>query len=203
MLYANGAVGGIVNIVDNSIAKQDIESFKFNVGAGYEDGNGGDTGSASFVGNIGGINVTSSVQYSDLGNYAIPEGAVIDDEEEHEEEEEHDHDANTLKNSDFTKTGYKLGLSKVEDWGYVGLSYADSSSTYGIPFHGDNHEDEHQMMSMEILKMSMEMKMSIQMKMSMEMNTEMAMLRKKVKEFSRIQTLKLLTSKVHTTLMAV
>lgn len=144
LLYANGAVGGIVNIVDNSIAKQDIESFKFNVGAGYEDGNGGDTGSASFVGNIGGINVTSSVQYSDLGNYAIPEGAVIEaHKEDHEEEEEHDHDANTLENSDFTKTGYKLGLSKIEDWGYIGLSYADSSSTYGIPFHGDNHEDEH------------------------------------------------------------
>ena len=138
LLYANGAVGGIVNIVDNSIAKQDIESFKFNVGAGYEDGNGGDTGSASFVGNIGGINVTSSVQYSDMGNYAIPEGAVNDDHGH--AGEEHDHDANTLKNSDFTKTGYKLGLSKVEDWGYVGLSYADSSSTYGIPFHGEHHE---------------------------------------------------------------
>jgi iron complex outermembrane receptor protein len=138
LLYANGAVGGIVNIVDNSIAKQDIESFKFNLGAGYEDGNEGNTGSASFVGNVGGINIASSVQYSDLGNYAIPEGAVTDDHGH--EGEEHNHEANTLKNSDFTKTGYKLGLSKVEDWGYVGLSYADSSSTYGIPFHGEHHE---------------------------------------------------------------
>ena len=77
LLYANGAVGGIINIVDNTIAKQDIESFKFNVGAGYEDGNNGDTGNASFVGNIGGVNVTSSIEYSDLGNYAIPEHAVI------------------------------------------------------------------------------------------------------------------------------
>jgi iron complex outermembrane receptor protein len=141
LLYANGAVGGIVNIVDNIIAKKNIESTKFNVGAGYEDGNGGDTGNASFVGNIGGINIASSVQYSNLGNYAIPEGAVIDDHgHEGAHGGEHDHDANTLENSDFTKTGYKLGLSKVEDWGYIGLSYADSSSTYGIPFHGEHHE---------------------------------------------------------------
>ena len=141
LLYANGAIGGIVNIVDNTIAKQDIESFKFNVGAGYEDGNSGKTGNASFAENIGGINVSSSVQYSNLGNYAIPEGAVTEEHEGEEHEgEEHDHDANTLENSDFAKTGFKLGLSKVEDWGYVGLSYADSSSTYGIPFHGEHHD---------------------------------------------------------------
>ena len=142
LLYANGAVGGIVNIVDNTIAKQDIQSPTFNLGAGYEDGNGGSTGNASYVGNIGGINFTSSFQYSNLGNYAIPEDAVI---HAHEEEAgDDDHHTKTLGNSDFAKFGAKLGASKVGDWGYVGLSYADSNSTYGIPFHGEHdHCAEH------------------------------------------------------------
>ena len=135
LLYANGAVGGIINIVDNTIAKQDIESAKFNLGAGYEDGNSGNTGSASYIANIDGLNFTSSFQYANLENYNIPEHAL-------HEEGEHD-DPQTLENSDFAKNGFKLGLSKVEDWGYVGLSYADSSSTYGIPYHGDGHGDEH------------------------------------------------------------
>lgn len=144
LLYANGAIGGIVNIVDNTIAKQDIESAKFNLGGGYEDGNSGNTGNASFVGNVGGFNLTSSFQYSNLDSYAIPEHAVIH-HDEHEGEDEgaeghEEHGAKTLENSDFEKTGFKLGLSKVEDWGYIGVSYADSSSTYGIPFHGE-HED--------------------------------------------------------------
>ena len=145
LLYANGAIGGIVNIVDNTIAKQDIESAKFNLGGGYEDGNSGNTGNASFVGNVGGFNLTSSFQYSNLDNYAIPEDAVIhhDDHDDEGEEEHEEHGANTLENSDFEKTGFKLGLSKVEDWGYIGVSYADSSSTYGIPYHGDGHGDEH------------------------------------------------------------
>lgn len=145
LLYANGAVGGIVNIVDNTIAKQDIQSPRFNLGAGYEDGNGGNTGNASYVGNIGGINLTSSFQYSNLGNYAIPEHAVIDAHEgEAGHDDDHEHDAKTLENSDFAKFGAKLGASKVGDWGYVGLSYADSSSTYGIPFHGEHdHCEEH------------------------------------------------------------
>jgi iron complex outermembrane receptor protein len=142
LLYANGAIGGIVNIVDNTIAKQDIESAKFNLGGGYEDGNSGNTGNVSFVGNVGGFNLTSSFQYSNLDSYAIPEHAVIhhDDHDDEGEEEHEEHGAKTLENSDFEKTGFKLGLSKVEDWGYIGVSYADSSSTYGIPFHGE-HED--------------------------------------------------------------
>lgn len=142
LLYANGAVGGIVNIVDNAIAKQDIAATKFNLGGGYEDGNGGNTGHASFVGNVGGLNLSSSFQYSNLGNYNIPEHALHEDGEHGGHDE---HDAKTLENSDFEKTGLKIGVSKVEDWGYVGVSYADSSSTYGIPYHGDGHghDDDH------------------------------------------------------------
>lgn len=141
LLYENGAIGGIVNIVDNTIAKQDIESAKFNVGGGYEDGNRGNTGNASFVGNVGGLNFTSSFQYSNLDNYNIPKHA-LHEEDGHDDDEEHG--PKTLENSDFEKKGLKIGLSKVEDWGYLGVSYADSSSTYGIPYHGDEHaEDDH------------------------------------------------------------
>ena len=69
LLYANGAVGGIVNIVDNTIAKQDITDAKFEIGAGYEDGNTGNTGTASYQGNVNGINLTSSIQYSNLDDH--------------------------------------------------------------------------------------------------------------------------------------
>ncbi|MDA9570143.1 TonB-dependent receptor [Porticoccaceae bacterium] len=140
LLYANGAVGGIVNIVDSTIAKQDIAATRFNLGGGYEDGNGGNTGHASVVGNIGGLNLSSSFQYSNLGNYNIPEHALHEDGEHGGHDE---HDAKTLENSDFEKTGLKIGVSKVEDWGYAGFSYADSSSTYGIPYHGDGHDEGH------------------------------------------------------------
>ncbi|MGB2532772.1 MAG: TonB-dependent receptor plug domain-containing protein, partial [Porticoccaceae bacterium] len=138
LLYANGAVGGIVNIVDNTIANQDIADAKFEIGFGYEDGNTGNTGNASYVGNINGINVTSSIQYSNLDNYAIPEHA-LHHEGEHDDEHE---DPTSLENSDFANFSAKIGFSKVTDWGYVGLSVADSNSTYGVPFHGE-HADEH------------------------------------------------------------
>jgi iron complex outermembrane receptor protein len=139
LLYANGAVGGIVNIVDNTIAKQDITDAKFEIGAGYEDGNTGNTGTASYQGNVNGINLTSSIQYSNLDVYAIPEHALHHDEEHGHEAEE---DPTSIKDSDFANFSAKIGLSKVADWGYAGVSVADSKTTYGIPFHGEHFECE-------------------------------------------------------------
>ncbi|MFP6833612.1 MAG: TonB-dependent receptor plug domain-containing protein, partial [Porticoccaceae bacterium] len=121
LLYANGAVGGIVNIVDNTIAKQDITDAKFEIGAGYEDGNTGNTGTASYQGNVNGINLTSSIQYSNLDVYAIPEHALHHGEEHGHEAEE---DPTSLKDSDFANFSAKIGLSKVADWGYAGVSVA-------------------------------------------------------------------------------
>ncbi len=142
LLYANGAVGGIVNIVDNTIAKQDITDAKFEIGAGYEDGNTGNTGTASYQGNVNGINVTSSIQYSNLDVYAIPEHALHHDEEHEGHGHEEEEDPTSLKDSDFANFSAKIGLSKVADWGYAGVSVADSNTTYGIPFHGEHFECE-------------------------------------------------------------
>jgi iron complex outermembrane receptor protein len=139
LLYANGAVGGIVNIVDNTIAKQDITDAKFEIGFGYEDGNTGNTGTASYQGNVNGVNVTSSIQYSNLDVYAIPEHALHHDKEHDHEAEE---DPTSLKDSDFANFSAKIGFSKVADWGYTGVSVADSNTTYGIPFHGGHFECE-------------------------------------------------------------
>ena len=37
-----------------------------------------------------------------------------------------------------------MGVSKVGDWGYFGVSVSSVESIYGIPFHGDEHGDEHE-----------------------------------------------------------
>ena len=37
-----------------------------------------------------------------------------------------------------------MGVSKVGDWGYFGVSVNSVESIYGIPFHGDEHGDEHE-----------------------------------------------------------
>ena len=168
LMYSNGSIGGIVNVVDNTIPTTDLEGLSGSVGAEAQSVNDGEAVDLSLRGNVGGLNITYSYQDTQMENYEIPHGAVLGGHEEHHDEghdedhEEHDgdHDGehegehgemDTLANSDIETTSHRLGLSTTGDWGYVGVSYSDLSSTYGIPFHseaaheehGEEHESEH------------------------------------------------------------
>ena len=163
LMYSNGSSGGIVNIVDNTIPVIDLEGFSGMLGAEAQSVNDGEAADFAIRGNIGGLNLTYSFQDQDLDNYEVPKNAVLEmhddhDEEHHDEdhgEEHEEHGAEgDLANSDYEATSHRLGLSTTGDWGYVGLSYTDNSTTYGIPFHveppgghgghGGHHDDEHE-----------------------------------------------------------
>ena len=139
LLYANGAIGGIVNIVDNTIAKQDFTETDFRIGLEGQTVNDGNSYDLSFQDNLGGINLSIAYKESDFGNYDIPGGAVIHSEEHDDHDEEVE--LGYLENSDQESKAGKFGLSKTGDWGHIGISYNKLESTYGIPFHGDEHDD--------------------------------------------------------------
>ena len=161
LLYSNGSIGGIVNVVDNTIPKSDLDGFSGSVGAEAQSVNDGEAADVSLRGNLGGLNLTYSYQDVDMEGYEIPKGAVIgvhhdeDHDEDHDEGHDEDHDEDhggehgdehgdmdTLANSDVSTTSHRFGVSTTGDWGYVGLSYSDLSSTYGIPFHSEAAHDE-------------------------------------------------------------
>jgi len=152
LMYSNGSIGGIVNVVDNSIPTTDLEGFSGTVGAEAQSVNDGETVDLTLRGNVGGLNLTYSYQDVDMEDYEIPKGAVLDMHEGHEEDHAEDHeegyeedhsDMDKLANSDVSTTSHRLGLSTTGEWGYVGLSYSDLSSTYGIPFHFEEDHEEH------------------------------------------------------------
>ena len=35
----------------------------------------------------------------------------------------------------------RIGVSKTGDWGFVGMSVSDTENLFGVPFHGEGHED--------------------------------------------------------------
>ena len=156
LLYTNGTVGGIVNIVDNSIAMKDVEQL-FKVGTESQSVNDGDSQSFFYQDNVGGdINISLAYKNTSLGNFDVPNGAIMHEEEHHDEDEDHDeheeeheeHEENLgfLANSDFESESFKFGASTTGDWGYLGVSLASIESMYGIPYHGEGHDghgDEH------------------------------------------------------------
>ena len=151
LLYANGVTGGIVNIVDNTIAMEDVVDRVFKLGLETQSVNSGDAQSFSVKDNLGGLNVYFSYSDASFGNYDVPSGAILHEEEHDEDDDDHedgdhddhhDDDKGYLENSDSAQEATRFGVSKVADWGYVGLSVSSSESLFGIPFHGEEHDEE-------------------------------------------------------------
>ena len=147
LLYANGTIGGIINVVDDCIAAMNFEIPEVKIGYETQSVNDGSSEFVNLKRNINGFNVNFGYKNTEFGNYDIPNGAILH-EEEHEEDHEEDHEEHEenlgyVNNSDFAVEATKFGISKVGDWGYVGLSVDSLKSVYGIPFHGDEHGDEH------------------------------------------------------------
>ena len=134
LLYSNGTMGGIVNVVDQTIASKDFDGNNFNIGLERQSVNQGTTGNFSYQGNVNDVNITYGFKNVNFENYDVPAFSII-----HEGTPEGDE---TLKNSDFARTSQKFGTSAVRDWGYLGFSIGKGENTYGIAYHGE-HEDEH------------------------------------------------------------
>ena len=142
LLYANGTIGGIINVVDNAIAEVDFAGSEFSAGYETQSVNDGTSQNFNYKDNLNGFNVTFGYQNTELGNYDIPEGAIMHEEHEGEEEEEHEEEnLGYINNSDYMTEATKFGVSKVGDWGYLGFSVDNLESVYGIPFHGEEHEE--------------------------------------------------------------
>ena len=148
LLYANGSIGGIINVVDDCIAQMDFDGAEFAAGYETQSVNDGSTEYFQYKNNLNGFNVNFGYKNSEFGNYDIPNGAVMheehhDEEHEGEEHEEHEENMGYINNSDYMSEATKFGISKTGDWGYIGLSVDNIESMYGIPFHGEEH-DEHE-----------------------------------------------------------
>ena len=147
LLYANGTIGGIINVVDDCVAPNNFDKPEFFVALENQSVNDGDTKAINYKNNINGFNVNFGYKESNFGNFDVPNGALIHEEEDHDEHEEEGHDEHEenlgyINNSDYAVEATKFGISKVGDWGYFGFSLDSLQSVYGIPFHGDEHEEE-------------------------------------------------------------
>ena len=151
LLYANGTIGGTINVVDDCISAINYELPELKVGYETQSVNDGSSEFINFKNNFNGFNVNFGYKNTEFGNYDIPNGAIMHEEEDHDDhgdEDHHDEDGHEenlgfINNSDFAVEATKFGISRAGDWGYVGVSIDNLESLYGIPFHGDDHGDEH------------------------------------------------------------
>jgi iron complex outermembrane receptor protein len=148
LFYGSGAIGGVVNVVDNRVPTSLDKSFdymlKHNDVASEDE--------ASFSLNTHSEKLAFHVDgfWRESDDYKIPgyaESESTHDEDEHDEHDEHDErgEKGTLLNSASKSSGFTLGTSYVVDNGFVGFSFGRMTREYGIPGHSHgSHEDEHE-----------------------------------------------------------
>jgi iron complex outermembrane receptor protein len=113
LLYGSGAIGGVVNVVTNRIPESRQEGLYGNLEARGASGTRENTGSILLDGGKGDFAWHLDGYKRKTGDYAIPGGRR----------------ANSFTDSD----GFAFGGSLVGDRGYLGASYQQLNSLYGIP----------------------------------------------------------------------
>jgi iron complex outermembrane receptor protein len=148
LLYGNGAIGGVVNVIDNRIPQQIPENTEGKLELRYNSAAKGKTGvfkldsgvSDHFAWHIDGV-------FREQDNIEIP-GMAIDEtaleilHDDEEEEEEIDNTDGYIANSDGESTSFTAGASYIGERGFFGLSVNQLENEYGIPPGGHAHNEE-------------------------------------------------------------
>ena len=152
LLYGGGAIGGVVNVIDDVIPTSKINGIEGALEGRLSDSTLSERSGVLSI-NAGLSNdIMSHFSYFDSStdNYEIPgsaESEILHEAEEHGEEEHEEEDLfGVLENSSIESNGFNVGFSWVNDKGYWGLSYSDFDRNYGLPGHSHDHEhdDEHE-----------------------------------------------------------
>jgi iron complex outermembrane receptor protein len=132
LLYGSGAIGGVVNVVDNRLPKNRQDGLSGRVSALHDtvsnertvstDLNGGQD---NFAWHLDAFSRKSD-DY-DIPEFTLEDGDIVD----------------TLENSDIDSQGFTLGAGWIGDDVTLSLAYGRLETDYGIPGHAhDEHEGE-------------------------------------------------------------
>ncbi|HSX85912.1 MAG TPA: TonB-dependent receptor [Cellvibrio sp.] len=129
LFYGSGAIGGVVNIVDNRVPDSTDTTGEFR--AEHNSVADEQLVSGSITTGVNNIAVHLDGFWRDADDYKIPGSAETGEPE----------DGNRLANSAYDSAGFNLGSSYLLDNGFVGISLGRLERTYGIPGHSHGDED--------------------------------------------------------------
>jgi iron complex outermembrane receptor protein len=135
LLYGSGAIGGLVNVVNSRIPDSKIDGLHGNVDARGATGIREHAGSFALNGGAGSFAWHADGFKRKTGDYSIPGRQNPNDPAS---------PSGRLPNSATNSDGMALGGSFVGERGYIGLSYQDRASRYGIPTPDNAQIDLHQ-----------------------------------------------------------
>lgn len=161
LLYGGAAVGGVVNVVDNSIPQYRFDdAFTGRVDLGLGSVADERSGAVNLEGSGGDWAWHVDALSRRTGDYAIPGYAEAGhgghEGEDHDDEGEEEESYGVLENSDVETSRFAAGLSRFfGDDGFVGISWSGYDTEFGVPGHGHHEEegeDEHEVHGEEAVR---------------------------------------------------
>ncbi len=147
LLYGGGAIGGVVNVIDNRVPVAVPEKLTGDVEVRHGSVNDETTTVFALNGGSGPIAFHLDALQRESNNVEIPGKAAPEDE---------DTTDGFIDNSDSETTSYTLGASYIFDKSFIGLSVNRLENEYGVPpgahghhedhdeDHDDDHDDDHE-----------------------------------------------------------
>lgn len=146
LLYGSGAIGGVVNVVDNRLPQEARTTTSGTAMYLHDTVSDENLVSLSADGGVKGFSWHVDGFDRSTNNYKLPDGVHAEEHHDEEHEEEHDEMLERLDNSFIDANGFTLGSAFIGDNFRAALSYGSLKSDYGIPghAHGEEHEEEHE-----------------------------------------------------------
>jgi iron complex outermembrane receptor protein len=135
LLYGSGAIGGLVNVVNERIPTTLAPRPTGQVEARYSTVDSGRNLSGTVDGSAGQIGLHADGNLRNTDNYEIPGFRVLGDSTSA---------SGRLPHTDTHERNGGLGASYVKDWGFVGASVSYLSNLYGIPSDEGSKIDQQQ-----------------------------------------------------------
>lgn len=132
LLYGGGAVGGVINVIDQRIptkvpVRPVVGAVRGTLGSVADER----SGAVDLRGGGGNWAWSAGATRMDADDYETPAPAESDSEEPF---------TGVLENSAVEVTSYRVGATRLWGRSYLGLSAGRYDTTYGVPGHGHHHE---------------------------------------------------------------
>ncbi|MTW12666.1 TonB-dependent receptor [Pseudoduganella eburnea] len=135
LMYGSGAIGGLVNVVNERIPPALEPKLTGQVETRYSSVDDGTATSGTIDGAVGKLALHVDANTRQSGDYKIPGNRVEGDP---------DSASGRLPHSGTHEKGAGFGGSYIDGWGYVGASVSSLDNKYGIPTAEGSAIDQHQ-----------------------------------------------------------
>ncbi|MCK8116194.1 TonB-dependent receptor [Pseudoalteromonas sp. 2CM37A] len=136
LLYGSGAIGGVVNVVDNRIPTSNLDDLTGAAEYSHDTVSNSNTVAAKLETGNDGFNFHFDGTKRSGDDYETPTFSITDEDGDVETH-------NSVENTFIDSDTFNVGTSYVGDHLTVGFSYGSIETDYGIPGH-EHHDHDHE-----------------------------------------------------------